>query len=52
MSAGSYARFVVGLVLSVAVLASYLSKEGVSTLSAMLALLYVLLAILWAAFRF
>lgn len=52
MSAGSYIRFVVGLVLSVTVLASFIAKESTTTLSAMLAMIFLVLAAAWAVFRF
>ncbi len=52
MSGGSYVRFGVGLILSLTVLLSFLNKESVSGLSAVMALIFLILSIMWIVFRF
>ncbi len=52
MSGGSYLRFGIGLILSVSVLVSFFSNSGTSILSVLLAIIFLVLAALWAIFRF
>ena len=52
MAAGSYIRFFVGLALSVTVLAAYLGNDKIPLLAALLAIFYLVLTVLWVAFRF
>ncbi len=52
MAAGSYLRFAVGLVLSVEVLREWLSGNGLSYISILLALIFIMLSVAWFVFRF
>ncbi|HLD39451.1 MAG TPA: hypothetical protein VJB05_04015 [archaeon] len=52
MSAGSYIRFIIGLVLSLTVLWSFLTGGTITMLTAILAIIFLVLAVLWVAFRF
>jgi hypothetical protein len=49
---GSYMRFVIGLILSLTVLWSFFTAEKTSFLSFGLALIFVILSVIWFAFRF
>lgn len=52
MAFGSYIRFGLGLLISVLLLWSYFAKEAISPILAILAVVYIILSILWFAFRF
>jgi LPXTG-motif cell wall-anchored protein len=52
MSGGSYLRFIIGLVLSLSVLVSFLTGEKTTILSALLAIILIILGVLWFAFKF
>ena len=52
MAFGSYIRFGLGLIISAIILWSFFNKEIVSPILAILAIVYIILAILWFAFRF
>ena len=52
MAFGSYIRFGLGLIISALIIWSYFVKEAISPILAILAVVYVILAILWFAFRF
>jgi hypothetical protein len=52
VSGGSYIRFVIGLVLSLAVLWSSLTGGTITAFTAILALLFLIFTALWVVFRF
>ncbi len=52
MAFGSYIRFGLGLIISALILWSYFAKEAVSSILVIFAVVYIILAILWFAFRF
>jgi hypothetical protein len=51
MAAGSYPRFFVGILLSLAVLASFFSDGRVSLIALLLAFIFLILTAVWAVFR-
>ena len=52
MSAGSYVRFGVGLILSLTVLVSYIARENTSVISVLLAVIFLILAAMCTIFKF
>lgn len=51
MAFGSYIRFFLGIVLAADVLRIWLTNSALSAFDALLALVYLILAVLWFAFR-
>lgn len=49
---GSYIRFGLGIIISAIILWSYFAKEVVPPILAILAVVYLVLAVLWFAFKF
>jgi len=52
MSGGSYVRFVLGILLSLSVLFSFFADGQTSPLSVGLAVIFLILAVVWALVRF
>ncbi|MBI2972103.1 MAG: hypothetical protein HYY37_06810 [Candidatus Aenigmarchaeota archaeon] len=52
MAFGSYLRFFTGILLAGELIRLWLAKEPASTIGMILAVLYLLLSVLWFAFKF
>ena len=52
MSGGSYLRFFIGLVLSITVMYSFFVGEKISAISMLLSVIFIILAVAWAIFKF
>lgn len=52
MGFGSYIRFGLGILLSIEILRTWLTKSEISSLAIALSLIFLMLAVVWAVFRF